>query len=92
MKTIIFKNEIEFREFIINSQEEIIKTIIFEDPPDNIIYFYCFTANHIIATKELKKEYQYYANIYKELNSILNLNINQKNKVLILNKQKDSNN
>ena len=65
VNSIILKSELEFREYITYNSEEILKIFIFEDKLDNLIFFYCFTNDSMIAVKEnLIKPFSYYKEIY----------------------------
>ena len=88
-KTIILKNELEFREYITYNSEEILKIYIFEDYLDNTIFFYSFTNDTIVATKEIKeKPFYYYKEIYSLLSSKIKMQTyEQKSKVLKLHKK-----
>lgn len=70
MDTFILKSEIELRNYINSHKNLITKIIVFEDTPDNVVYFYCFTKNMIVATKEFNKFECFidiYNNIYQNL-------------------------
>ena len=86
--SIIFKNELEFREYITYNSEEILKIFIFEDELDNIIFFYAFTNDLIVAAKEnMLKPFSYYEEIYKLLSKKIKLSAYlKKDKVLKLTK------
>lgn len=66
MDTFILKSEIELRNYINSHKNIIMKIIVFEDTPDNVVYFYCFTKNIMLATKEFKK-FECFINIYNEI-------------------------
>ncbi len=66
MDTFILKSEIELRKYINSHKNIIMKIIVFEDTLDNVVYFYCFTKNIMLATKEFKK-FECFINIYNEI-------------------------
>lgn len=86
MDTFIINSELEFRNYILKYKDYIKKIIIFEDSLDNIVYFYLFTNNTILATKEKNSIIEDYIKIYINLKDDLNFKtcINNQKKVLKL--------
>ena len=86
MDTFIINSELEFRNYILKYKDYIKKIIVFEDSLDNIVYFYLFTNNTILATKEKNSIFEDYIKIYINLKDDLNFKtcINNQKKVLKL--------
>ena len=86
MDTFIINSELEFRNYILKYKDYIKKIIVFEDSLDNIVYFYLFTNNTILATKEKNSIIEDYIKIYINLKDDLNFKtcINNQKKVLKL--------
>lgn len=78
----ILNSELAFREYVTLNIQNISKVIIFEDTLDETIYFYCFTIDSIIATKEPNsKNFDFYTTIYEQINKN-QYTISHKEKVL----------
>ena len=72
----ILNSEQEFRKYIYNNLKSIIKIYVFEDIFDDVIYFYCFYNDLILATKECSiKKFSFYKEIYINISTKTNLNI-----------------
>lgn len=78
LKSIIFKSELDFRNFIVKNSNDILNIFICEDNLDNCIYFYSFTSNNFLfETKEpTSNNFSYYVEIYKNLIDKLKISIN----------------
>ena len=68
-ESIIFKSELEFRNYVVQNIKDISKIIVFEDILENNLYFYCFINESIIVgTKEQSiKRFDFYKEIYQSL-------------------------
>ena len=88
MKMMILNSEIEFRNYIVSNQKDISNIIIGYDSLDEVIYFYSYIYETIIATKINSTDFLYYTNIYNDINKLLKLKTisDNKNKVLRLHK------
>ena len=75
LNTIIVNSELEFRKYIEDNFEEVVKIYVFEDTLDNTIFFYLFAKNNVIvATKELSmNNFSYYYKLYSLLAKKLKL-------------------
>ena len=92
-KTIIFNSELEFRKYVIQHSKDIQRIVVFEDIPDNTIFFYCFMQKKTItATKESSsKNFFSYLTIYEQLAFKLQLHvISYKHKELEIYKIKEA--
>ena len=73
-KTIIFDNELEFRKYILKNNINVI--YLSKDVGDNIIFFYGFSNDFLIAAKIREIEnYNLYENIYNTLSNELNFSL-----------------
>ena len=86
MDTIILNSELEFQEYVITHQDDIISIVIAYDKLEEIMLFYSFLDNLIVATAKKTKDYSHYLKTYNEINNKLNLTAitDNKNKVLRL--------
>ncbi len=78
LDTIIFNSELEFRNYVIQNLKTIDGLIIFEDPLEDVLFFYGFWQNSVvIATKEHScSKFEKYKKIYKKIANMYYLNAN----------------
>jgi len=87
MKTIILENELYFRYYLLKNINKIKKIYITYDNLDNIIYFYSFMDNILIATKENINNRNYFLMYQKIFDQYLEITIINKDNIKLLKKE-----
>ncbi len=87
MKTIILENELFFRYYLLKNINKITKIYITYDNLDNIIYFYSFIDNILIATKEKFNNKNYFKIYQKLFNQYLEITFINKDNIKLLKKE-----
>ena len=85
LNSIVYKSEIDFRNFVLHNINNIDKLYVFEDVLDKIIFFYCITKNnYYVSSKVESSSFNIYKRIYEEINNKLGLKKEYNEKTLKL--------